>query len=105
METEVARWDGAQAGAVLSLGRGVSRVTVNTCMGTDNTRETPEWKQMKTKKKKVSKQEDRIYNCLFLKGTGNKYRSNDEKLEAADGGAAPFPFKSFSKCPVLGPTN
>lgn len=52
METEVARWAGAQAGAVLSLGRGVSRVTVNTCMGTDNTRETPEWKQMKTKKKK-----------------------------------------------------
>lgn len=52
METEVARWAEAQAGAVLSLGRGVSGVTVNTCMGTDNTRETPEWEQMKTKKKK-----------------------------------------------------
>lgn len=51
METEVAWWAGAQAGAVLPLGRGVSRVTMNTCMGTDNTRETPEWKQMKTKKK------------------------------------------------------
>lgn len=42
-----------------------------------------------TKNKKqtyiVNKQEERKYNYLFLKGTGNKYISNNEKLEVAGG--------------------
>lgn len=71
--------------------------------GGATTRETLEWKQIKTKKKqktkkihKVNKQEDRKHNYLFLKGTGNKYISNDEKLGVADGEkGAPLPCKSF----------
>lgn len=85
MKPEVARWARARAGAVLSLGRGDSR-------------EPLEWKQMKTKKKKKKSKPTRrhgMHNYLFLKGTGNKYISNDEKLEVADGGGAPLSLKSF----------
>ena len=41
----------------------------------------------KTKQEKVKEREDtEIYSYLFLKGTGNKYISNDAELEVADGG-------------------
>lgn len=66
MEPEVARWAGAQAGAVLSLGGGVNRVTMSTCRGTNNTRETPEWKQMKTKKKKKKANKKTEYIIAFF---------------------------------------
>lgn len=58
--------------------------------------------------KRVKKREDtEIYSYLFLKGTGNKYISNDEELEVTDGGGRGglcSPLKASSECSVLGPT-
>lgn len=50
----------------------------------------------KTKQEKVKEREDtEIYSYLFLKGTGNKYISNDAELEVADGGGARGPLVSL----------
>lgn len=47
------------------------------------------------KKKSKPTRRHRMHNYLFLKGTGNKYISNEEKLEVANGGGAPLSLKSF----------
>ena len=77
-----------QVGAVVPGGRGGGRLTMNSLRGEGHRQGSSRMEADENKKKgKVKKREDtEIYNYLFLKGTGNKYISNDEELEVADGG-------------------
>ena len=84
-----------------SLGEVVAGWPWTPCVGRTTARAALKRKQMKTKTKqeKVKEREDtEIYSYLILKGTGNKYISNDAELEVADGREARgplFSLKSF----------
>lgn len=77
-----------QVGAVVPGGRGGGRLTMNSLREEGHHQGSSRIEADENQKQgKVKKREDtEIYIYLFLKGTGNKYISNDEELEVADGG-------------------